>query len=133
LRYALLGYDLDHALDELAAEDKRALHRTHASVNDNVLPDGVKLITHYRFRPARQTTTLRPSAHDLIREEGAASAVSSTLRALYIVESDDPEAVVTLAGQLPALAAGATIEIWPLGEPGGSSSPSGFSRGSPYS
>ena len=117
MRYALLGYDLDNSLDELAAEDKRNLHRSHASHDDSPLPDGVTVITHYRFRPERQTTTLRPSAHDLIREEGAASAASSTLRALYLVESDDPEAVVTLAGRLPALAAGATIEIWPLAEP----------------
>jgi hypothetical protein len=117
LRYALLGYDLDNALDELAADDKRTLHRTHASLTDSALPDGVTLITHYRFRPARQTTTLRPSAHELIREEGPASEASSALRALYVVDSDDPEAVVTLAGQLPALAAGATIEIWPLAQP----------------
>jgi hypothetical protein len=117
LKYALLAYDLDTGLDELAAEDKRTLHRTHASLQDGALPDGVTLITHYRFRPARQTITLRPSAHDLIREEGAASAASNTLRALYVVESEDPEAVLTVAGQLPALAAGATIEIWPLAEP----------------
>jgi hypothetical protein len=117
LRYALLGYDLDNALEELAAEDKRTLHRTHASLTDSALPDGVTLITHYRFRPARQTTTLRRFAHELIREEGAASEASSALRALYVVDSDDPEAVVTLAEQLPALATGATIEIWPLAEP----------------
>jgi hypothetical protein len=106
LRYAVLGYDLDKVMDDLAAEEKRSLHRSHANVHNDTLPGGVALITHYRFRPEQQTTTLRPSADGMLREEGAASTASSTLRALYLVE-----AVVALAGQLPALAAGATIEI----------------------
>ena len=44
MRYALLGYDLDNSLDELAAEDKRYLHRSHASHDDSPLPDGVSVI-----------------------------------------------------------------------------------------
>ena len=117
MRYALLGYDLDNAMDDLAAEEKRTLHRGHANLHNDTLPGGVALNTHYRFRPARQTITLRPSADDLIREEGAASTASSTLRALYLVESDNHDAVVDLARRLPPLRLGATLEIWPLTEP----------------
>jgi hypothetical protein len=53
----------------------------------------------------------------LISREGPASAASGKLRALYLVESDDLDAVVALARRLPAVDAGATVEIWPLTEP----------------
>ena len=51
-----------------------------------------------------------------IQADGA-SETSATLRALYILDSDDPDAVVQLAEQLPATLQGATVEIWPLTEP----------------
>jgi hypothetical protein len=53
----------------------------------------------------------------MIRNQAPASPASSTLRALYIVESDTAEAVVELAARLPATQRGATVEIWPLTEP----------------
>ncbi len=44
-------------------------------------------------------------------------AVSEALRALYLLESDDPAAVVDLAARLPAVHMGGTVEVWPLIEP----------------
>ena len=53
----------------------------------------------------------------MIRVDGPAGVASGGLRALYLVESDDLDAVVALAGRLPAVAAGATVQIWPLTQP----------------
>jgi hypothetical protein len=39
------------------------------------------------------------------------------LRALFIIESDDYEAVIERARQLPILRLGGAIDIWPLTEP----------------
>lgn len=114
--YALLGYDLDRSLDELAAPEKQALHRKHATLRE-AASAGLTMIGHYRFRPARQATTVRFGAGELTTSQGAASEASETLRSLYLVEADDLDAAVALAGRLPATGAGATIEIWPLTEP----------------
>jgi hypothetical protein len=114
MKYALLAYD-DGSLDELPAAKKRALHvghtRRHHTRSD------VTILSHYRFRPAHNATTIKFEAGSLVRDPGPVDSSNRTLRALYIVEHDDPEAVVQLAAELPALSAGATIEIWPLSEP----------------
>ena len=117
MKYALLGYDLHATLDQLASEDKRAVHQGHAALDEWSLGDGIRLIAHYRFRPPALATTIQIGTDGPIRRQGPASKETATLRALYILESDDPEQVAQLAEHLPATMRDATIEIWPLSEP----------------
>ena len=118
MKYVLLGYDLDRSLEHLAAKDKGALHREHAALHLTArASSGVRLISHYRFRSPPEATTVHLAGTDLTRRDGPATRASGALRALYLVESDDLDALVVLAGRLPAVGAGATIEIWPLVEP----------------
>lgn len=114
MKYALLAYG-DSSLDELPAAKKRALHIGHA--RRHRAKSQVTILSHYRCRPAQHATTVRLEEGSLVRDSGSASGSKGTLHALYIVEYDDPEAVVQLAAELPAVGAGATIEIWPLSEP----------------
>jgi hypothetical protein len=116
MKYALLGYDLDATLDQLAPQDKRALHQGHSALGEGSLADGIRLIAHYRFRPPALATTIRNGTDGAIRRQGPASRATATLRALYILESDSPEQAAQLAEHLPALRV-ATIEVWPLSEP----------------
>ena len=120
MKYVLLGYDTDRSLEELAPEDKRDLHVGHRALHDEVTAVAsatVSVIAHYRFRPPTLATTIRLGADELIRTEGPAAEASEALRALYLVESDDPDAVLDLAGRLPAVQMGGTVEVWPLTEP----------------
>lgn len=119
MKYALLAYDLDGSLEQLAGEAKRALHRRQGELHEHTpITRSANVITHYRFRPAPITTIRHdPDTGTAIRSDIAASEASAALRALYIIESDDPDAVAQLAEQLPATLQGATIEIWPLTEP----------------
>jgi hypothetical protein len=111
MKYALLGYDRDESLKALGAEKNRALHRAHHAFDP---PSNVRVVAHYRFRPARLTTTLQRSDAGLARAEGPSHEGSNGLRALYLLESDDPSAVVEFATQLPAVQMGGTVEVWPL-------------------
>lgn len=120
MKYALLGYDAEGSLEGLAPEDKRALHSGHRALHDEVViadTSFVRVIAHYRFRPPKHATTIRRGADDIIRTEGPATEASGALRALYLLESDEPDAVLDLAGRLPAVGMGGTIEVRPLTEP----------------
>ena len=120
MKYALLGYDTEGSLDSLDADDKRALHRGHRALHDDfqaAAGAAVRVIAHYRFRPARGTTTVRRADGEVVRTKGSASEKTEALRALYLVESDDSEAVLDLAASLPAVRMGGTVEVWPLIEP----------------
>jgi hypothetical protein len=119
VKYALLGYDTEGSLDTLDPEDKRTLHRAHRALHDDFQPASasVRVIAHYRFRPARGATTVRRSDDEVVRTTGSSSETNEALRALYLVESDDPDAVLDLATSLPAVRMGGTVEVWPLIEP----------------
>src|SRR5262249_38525548 len=118
MKYALLGYDTEGALEALAANDKRALHTGHHALHDEheAASGSVTVIAHYRFRPPRPARAARRVGGEPVAPDGP-PASSASLRALYLVESDDRDAVLDLARQLPALRMGGTIEVWPLAEP----------------
>jgi hypothetical protein len=125
MKYALIGYDIDGAIEGLAAEDKRALHGAHRALHDEIgatADTSVKVIAHYRFRPPSLVTNVRRSAGTVIASEGPATEASKALRALYVLESDDADAVLDLARRLPAVRLGGMIEIWPLTQPEGDES-----------
>ena len=115
MRYALLAYDPGGSLQALSAEDKRGLHRGHAALESD--ESRATVVAHYRFRPARLATTIRLAEDELVERDGAATEASAGLRALYLLESSDPDAVRDLARQLPAVQLGGIVEIWPLAEP----------------
>src|SRR5262249_26784823 len=120
MKYALLGYDAEGSLDDLAAQEKRALHRAHRALHDDVhaaANSSVDVIAHYRVRGARQTTTVRLAGDEVVRSEGPAAQANEALRALYLLESEDPDAVIELAARLPAVRMGGVVEVWPLIEP----------------
>lgn len=119
MKYALLGYDAEGSLDALPPEDKRALHAAHRTLHDDFQAErtaAVNVIAHYRFRPPRLTTTLRRAGDEVPRTKGPSSEATEALRALYLLESDDPDAVLDLASQLPAVRMGGAVEVWPLTE-----------------
>jgi hypothetical protein len=120
MKYALLGYDTDGSLDRLPPEEKRILHGAHRSLHDDVQTAGshsVTVIAHYRFRPPGHTTTVRLTGDEIVTSEGPSAGLSGALRAIYLLESDDPDAVLDLVARLPAVRMGGTVEIWPLIEP----------------
>ena len=120
MKYALLGYDPDGSLDNLAAEDKRALHGGHRALHDDAqtaADPSVRVIAHYRVRPPRHVTTVRLAENDTITREGPSTDATKALLALYLLESDDPDAVLDLVARLPAVRMGGTVEVWPLTEP----------------
>jgi hypothetical protein len=120
MKYALLGYDAEGSLDDLAAEERRALHRAHRALHDDIQAaanSAVTVIAHYRVRAARQTTTVRLAGDQVVRSEGPSAEASDALRALYLLESEDPDAVINLAARLPAVQMGGVVEVWPLIEP----------------
>lgn len=117
MKYALLGYVSREAWDSLPPDDKHALHKESHAEHQALASVSASLIAHYRFRPPQQATTVRLSGGEIVLTEGASTERSEALRALYLIESDDRDAVLDLASRLPALRGGATVEVWPLAEP----------------
>jgi hypothetical protein len=110
--YLLLVYVTPESLRGLSAEDKHSLHGQHeAEASTN-------LIAHYRLRPSRLATTVSIDGDQIVKTEGPSAEPSERLRAFYVLESDEQDAVLDFASQIPAVRLGGTAEVWPLIEPG---------------
>ena len=112
MTYALLVYAIPESLRSLSSEDKRSLHGEHQATAST------SVIAHYTFRPPRLATTVRIDGDQIVKTEGPSAETSERLRAFYVLESDEPDAVLAFASQIPAVRLGGTVEVWPLIEPG---------------
>jgi hypothetical protein len=114
MNYALLIYISPEQMQALSAEETRSLHGDREATAST----SARVLAHYRLRPPQQTTTLRRDGDTITQTEGPASQASEGLRALYLLESDDDDAVLDFASQHPAIAVGGAAEVWPLIAPG---------------
>jgi len=114
MTYALLVYITPESWSELSSKEKRSLHGDPSARTSG----SVRVIAHYRLRPADTATTIRLDGEQILRPLGPTTNTSEGLRGFYLLESDDPDAVLDFASQHPAVRVGGTAELWPLIEPG---------------
>jgi hypothetical protein len=110
MKYALLVYDVPGFWYNVSTEQRHALHDEYQEVAASP-----PVIGHYRLRPPQKTTTVRVEEDRIIKTKGPV-ADREHLRALYLVESDDHDAVLELAARIPAARRRGAVEIWPLTE-----------------
>jgi hypothetical protein len=106
--YLLLVYVSPELLRGLSSEDKHSLHGQHEAV------PSTSVIAHYRLRPPRLATTVSIDGDQIVKTAGPSAEPSERLRAFYVLESDEQDAVLDFASQIPAVRLGGTAEVWPL-------------------
>jgi hypothetical protein len=111
MTYAFLVYDAPNSWHSLSTEQKQALHGEYHAVSAT---PGV--IGHYRLRPPKNTMTVRVEDDQIVKTEGPLADTRESFRALYLLESEDADAVLELAARIPAARTGGVVEVWPLTE-----------------
>ena len=108
MRYALLVYGARETLSgaSTAVHDPAAYRELDTGT--------ARLLAHCRLRAPERTTTIRLTGNNPTRSTGPAAEHHETLSALFLIESEQEETVLEIAGQLPAVRLGATVEVWPL-------------------
>src|SRR5262245_46716840 len=107
MTYALLVYDVPRSWHKASPEQNHALHTQfrHAAASPGVT-------SHFRFQAPRKTTTIRVVDGQIQKRDGPLGETTETLRALYLIDSDDHESVIELAAQIPTARTGGAIEVW---------------------
>jgi hypothetical protein len=108
MNYALLVYVNPKVLSDVSSDDRRSLH------GEKQAPESASVIAHYQLRPSRLVTTIRGHEDRIEKTGGPAAEAGEGLRALYVLESDNEDAVLDFASRLPAVRLGGTVEVWPL-------------------
>jgi len=109
VKYALFVYDAPCSWHSVPTEQRHALHGEYHALAE--LPG---VFAHYRFRPPEATTTVRVEEDQVVKSQGPLVDASETLRALYLLESDDHDAVLELAARTPAARMGGAVEVRPI-------------------
>lgn len=110
MRYALFVYDTPSAWHGISTEQRHALHAEY-----HALAGFPGVIGHYRFRRPEKATTVCVEEDQVMKSPGPLlDAGERTLGALYMLESDDYNAVLEFAARIPAVRMGGAVELRPI-------------------
>lgn len=109
MKYALFIYDAPSTWHSVPGDRRHAVHGEYHALAE--LPG---VFAHYRFRLPETTTTIRVEEDQVVKSQGPLVDASETLRALYLLESDDHDAVLELAARTPAARMGGVVEVRPI-------------------
>ena len=112
MKYALFVYDAPSSWHGVPVEERHAAHGEY-----HALAESPGVIGHYRFRPPEAITTVRVEEGLVVTSPGPlVDTGERALRALYLLETDDHDAVLELAARAPAARMGGAVEVRPLVE-----------------
>ncbi|MBN9111645.1 MAG: hypothetical protein J0I34_23035 [Pseudonocardia sp.] len=109
MRYALLINELPGAYDGFDDEQRSAITAEYTALHDDD-----RVLSGERLRPASTATTLRAGG---MLTDGPFADTKEVFGGFFLVEAPDLDSALELAGRIPAVRLGGSVEVRPLAEP----------------
>jgi hypothetical protein len=113
VKYALLIYSNDarNRFDQLSEEEQNAIMGEYFAISESPgVYGGVQL------QPVTTATTVRSENGQVLTTDGPFAEMKDFLGGFYLLEADDLDAALELAGRIPAARMGGAIEVRPIVE-----------------
>lgn len=111
MRYALLIHLKPDSYDGLTDDDRRAITAEYMAIaGEERVAGGAHL------RPPETATTVRQNGSGLLTTDGPFADTKEILGGWFVLDADDVDAALEVAGRIPALRMGGSVEIRPLVE-----------------
>jgi hypothetical protein len=108
VKYALMIY-IDTTGPAFTEEEGAAITAEYMAIrSDPRVVDGAELA------PAETASTVRVQDGQSLITDGPFADTKEVLGGYYIVEADDLDAAIEIAGRIPAARTGGAVEVWPL-------------------
>ncbi len=111
MRYALLINEIPEAYAAFTDEDRRAVSAEYAELRADE-----HIIGGERLQPATTATTVRMQDGELLLTDGPFADTKEIFGGFYLVEADDLDTALRIAGRIPAVRLGGSVEVRPLVE-----------------
>jgi hypothetical protein len=111
MRYALLINERPGAYDPLDEQERAAVTAEYVSFHDDP-----RVIGGERLQPAETATTVRLADGEILITDGPFADTKEIFGGYFLVEAPDLDSVLELAGRMPALRFGESVEVRPLAE-----------------
>jgi len=111
MRYALLIFVKPDSYDGLSDADRRAITAEYMAIAGE---DGVAGGAH--LRPPETATTVRQNGDGLLTTDGPFADTKEVFGGFFLVEADNIEGALEIAGRIPAVRLGGCVEVRPIVE-----------------
>jgi hypothetical protein len=111
VRYALLINERAGAYDPLDESDRAAVTAEYMAFHDDP-----RVVGGERLQPAETATTVRLAGGELLLTDGPFADTKEIFGGFFLVEAPDLDSALELAGRVPALRFGGSVEVRPLAE-----------------
>jgi hypothetical protein len=111
MRYALLIHERPGSYDGFDAAQRAAITAEYTSLSSDD-----RVVLGERLKPASTATTVREGDGELLLTDGPFADTKEIFGGFYLVEAPDLDAALELAGRIPAVRLGGSVEIRPVDE-----------------
>ncbi len=113
MQYALLIYpgDTQDAFDEMPESEQEAILGEYLALRN--LPEAVG---GAQLQPADATTTVRVEDGRTLTTDGPFAETKEVLGGFFLIEADDLDGALEIAGRIPAARMGGSVEVRPIVE-----------------
>jgi hypothetical protein len=111
MRYALLIFDKPGSYDPLGDDERKAVTAEYMEIaNDPRIVGGAQL------RPVDTATTVRRDGGGILTTDGPFADTKEVFGGWFLFEADDVDAALEVAGRIPAVRLGGSVEVRPVME-----------------
>jgi len=111
MQYALLIYRRPDDFDGLSEDEQRAISAEYYALRDDPYVVGGQAL-----QPTETATTMRQEDGQTLITDGPYADTKEVFGGWYLVEATDVDGALEIAGRIPALRLGGSIEVRPLME-----------------
>jgi hypothetical protein len=111
MRYALLINERPGATDQLDERERAAVTAEYMAFHDDP-----RVTAGERLQPAETATTVRRADEELLLTDGPFADTKEIFGGYFLVDAPDLDSALALAGRVPALRFGGSVEVRPLAE-----------------
>ena len=111
MQYALLIYRQPDDLEGLSEDEQRAVSAEYYALRDDP-----RVVGGEALQPTETSTTMRQEEGQMLITDGPYANTKEVFGGWYLVEANDLDGALEVAGRIPALRLGGSIEVRPLME-----------------
>jgi hypothetical protein len=109
VRYALLIYTDPHAQDGDTEAEREAVTAEYLAIRDDPRVTGGG-----HLQPVATASTVRVADGTMLVTDGPFADTKEVMAGYYLLEADDLDAALEIAGRVPAVRMGGAVEVRPL-------------------
>jgi hypothetical protein len=109
VRYALLIYTDPHAQDGDTEAEREAVTAEYLAIRDDPRVTGGG-----HLQPVATASTVRVADGAMLVTDGPFADTKEVMAGYYLLEADDLDAALEIAGRVPAVRMGGAVEVRPL-------------------